>query len=537
MKKLLLLAFGATVFGAGAALTPKSLDNLAWTKISTDGSIVVSEVYGTMTIYNVKTGTSIEFLNDGEGASFSTGLGNAVSNDGIVLGTTSEDSKPEYWDGTAWKVLEYDASKPGNNMANGITPDGSRICGSLGLAEMTLDAKTMLVPAYWDRNADGSYGTYHPLPYPTMDWTHRVPQYVTAVSISDDGKTIVGQVSDYSGMSIEPIVYKQKADGEWEYSLPLRHLYNPDNVEIPEWPGESPELPQAKNFMTQAEYDQWQADYQAWIQSGYAGDMPQATSYMTDDEKAAFQAAMDAYTTAQAEYDTKYYAYIDVVQPLIESSPSMEFNNAMINAEGTHIYCVPAIIYDDPESWMGWSQRNEVWDVTLADAGIVKYDKTSMSATCVTNSAVLSTTGLWEQPSESFVLSGGEQQSVYDYLISRDPELKEWLDANVIHDIEDYDYTTDQFYTKTLTCTGLAFASRDMNVIAISVVNSWNDDPSAPMTYAYIFDFSQGGVNITEVTDKAEAVEYFNLQGVRVAEPSNGVYIRRQGHKVTKIVK
>ncbi len=30
-------------------------------------------------------------------------------------------------------------------------------------------------------------------------------------------------------------------------------------------------------------------------------------------------------------------------------------------------------------------------------------------------------------------------------------------------------------------------------------------------------------------------VEYFNLQGVRVAEPANGIFIRRQGGKVTKV--
>ena len=39
------------------------------------------------------------------------------------------------------------------------------------------------------------------------------------------------------------------------------------------------------------------------------------------------------------------------------------------------------------------------------------------------------------------------------------------------------------------------------------------------------------------VADDAEApVEYYNLQGVRVAEPENGLYIRRQGNKVEKVV-
>lgn len=43
-------------------------------------------------------------------------------------------------------------------------------------------------------------------------------------------------------------------------------------------------------------------------------------------------------------------------------------------------------------------------------------------------------------------------------------------------------------------------------------------------------------VAVVEVEDADAPVEYFNLQGVRVANPENGLYIRRQGSKVEKIV-
>lgn len=39
-----------------------------------------------------------------------------------------------------------------------------------------------------------------------------------------------------------------------------------------------------------------------------------------------------------------------------------------------------------------------------------------------------------------------------------------------------------------------------------------------------------------EAADENAPVEYFNLQGVRVENPSNGLYIRRQGNKVTKVI-
>lgn len=38
------------------------------------------------------------------------------------------------------------------------------------------------------------------------------------------------------------------------------------------------------------------------------------------------------------------------------------------------------------------------------------------------------------------------------------------------------------------------------------------------------------------VIDENAAAEYFNLQGVRVANPENGIFIRRQGNKATKVL-
>ncbi len=46
-----------------------------------------------------------------------------------------------------------------------------------------------------------------------------------------------------------------------------------------------------------------------------------------------------------------------------------------------------------------------------------------------------------------------------------------------------------------------------------------------------------GSSAITDITvDENAPVEYFNLQGIRVENPENGLYIRRQGNKVTKVL-
>lgn len=541
MKKLLLLALGATSFSALAAVTPVTLDNMMWNKMSANGQYAVSEIYGNLSIYNVNTKQQVDFFADDKGHYYSVGLGNAVSNDGIVVATTSEQLKPQYWDGSKWVLLSYDTEKDdASHMANGITPDGSRICGSLGLSPMTLEEQIMLVPAYWDRNSDGSYGEYKTLPHPDTDWTGRVPQYITALSISDDAKTIVGEVVDYSGFVHDPIVYKQAADGSWSYSLPLHELLNPENVQFPEWPGDSPAQPKPEDFMSEEEQTAYQTAYDAWMAGGFVGDMPEATDYMTPEEVTAYNTAVAEYNLAYNEWSVKYNAFTDVFFPLLEKAPQIVFNATLINPEGTHIYPIVSVTYPnpDPNAWERFLQKDTTWDVDLASNNIVKYEgESSVSATCITSDCILASSGLQAFPSQSFVLKDGEITSMYDYLLARDPELKEWMETNLIHSIEQYDPVSDDIISVEMTITGMAFASRDMKVLGLTMVNVWDTDEDAPYFYAHILDFNQSGVSNVAVSDSDCPVEYFNLQGIRIAEPANGLFIRRQGNSVSKIAK
>ncbi len=62
-------------------------------------------------------------------------------------------------------------------------------------------------------------------------------------------------------------------------------------------------------------------------------------------------------------------------------------------------------------------------------------------------------------------------------------------------------------------------------------------DGSKATIYGYNFVAGSGTVGIENVAiDENAPVEYFNLQGVRVANPENGLYIRRQGSKVSKVI-
>lgn len=54
--------------------------------------------------------------------------------------------------------------------------------------------------------------------------------------------------------------------------------------------------------------------------------------------------------------------------------------------------------------------------------------------------------------------------------------------------------------------------------------------------YDFKFTPGNGDSGIAAIAAENAPVEYFNLQGVRVDNPANGLYIRRQGNNVTKVI-
>lgn len=60
------------------------------------------------------------------------------------------------------------------------------------------------------------------------------------------------------------------------------------------------------------------------------------------------------------------------------------------------------------------------------------------------------------------------------------------------------------------------------------------EDSAIDLSLAFGYNDTSTGVTNVEASEKAP-VEYYNLQGVKVADPSNGIFIRHQGNKVSKI--
>lgn len=72
-------------------------------------------------------------------------------------------------------------------------------------------------------------------------------------------------------------------------------------------------------------------------------------------------------------------------------------------------------------------------------------------------------------------------------------------------------------------------------VVIYGKLKDYNGTPEID-TNNYIVSQELSGIADVELDNNAP-VEYFNLQGVRVANPENGLYIMRQGDKVVKVIK
>ncbi len=92
-----------------------------------------------------------------------------------------------------------------------------------------------------------------------------------------------------------------------------------------------------------------------------------------------------------------------------------------------------------------------------------------------------------------------------------------------------FNYKASSFYTNI----NIERIADDENSIYIYVYTG-----QAPMLkLKFTAPTIEGGVEGVTVADAEGEAEFFNLQGIRVANPENGVYIMRQGNKTSKIIR
>lgn len=560
MKKHLLLSLAVAAMATSAsAEDPVVFPNMMVYNISPNGNYFVSD--GGLYFFGIYDRLNQEDYiygaDDNTGELFYTrNFGNCVSNNGIVLGDYYEDKLPYIWKDGEWMAISDLGSKAtADTYANGITPDGSRICGNIGSYEFSTDATiNMQIPCYWDVQPDGTYSDPILLPNPVYDLFGQVAHYVEGLWISADGKLIAGQVD--TGLNSWPIVWRQDDKGDWSYEMLVQHLFNPDQIEIPEDPGDAPEKPKATDYMTddeKAAYEQALADYNAapW---GQKPPYPKDTDYLSEEELASYNTALADWQTVFDEWQEKLYTYQAACEQVLYASPNFEMNNIVLSSDGLH-YVTIANTYEYGETTDMWGDIvyeyypvANIWDINTATGEVVKYpfNVTLVPTSISDDGTIFASTSMYDfyqynRPVQAYVLKDGEVTDLKDYLSALDPEWGTWMEENLIHETEVIEYDEEGYpdvVTKEMLFSGTPCISADGKTLTTWTLNAW-DYYSDDISYTYLFDLSVFS-NIESIgtdTDNQNApVEYFDLQGRRVLEPGHGLYIRRQGTEASKIV-
>ena len=116
------------------------------------------------------------------------------------------------------------------------------------------------------------------------------------------------------------------------------------------------------------------------------------------------------------------------------------------------------------------------------------------------------------------VAVSGFSSDVYEYNMPGDLPTEDEVEAIVM----------GQSATKSVVF------DKEKITLTITVTNV-DADIDGKTSHTYVFKYENAGVENVEIDNNAP-VEYYNLQGVKVANPENGIFIKVQGSNATKVV-
>lgn len=506
---------------------------------SPDNNVAVSPYFGSILFFDLESGEDPKiFVESDDGTlTYSLGVGNAVGNNAICVSRGSSYGPSAWLYGASgvvngrWAQISTPSST-GMGSVNAVTADGSRFCGNTATGvEFGVDVDgTMVVPCIWDRS--GNTFTRTRLPYPDKDYLGLAPQYVTALCISDDGHTIIGQQRSCSGFVNEYILYRQDADGNWTWSRPFEALFNPNHIEIPPYPGEGPDIPSIEAFMTQEELNAYIAAVNAYYETG--GTYPDYEQFMTPEEIAAFNEAAKPYL----EWAAKYEEWSKIDEQVRNSSVTFVFNQGSISPNGRYFVASSETGWYDQNLNLHSTYRPFLYDIEKGE--IVVSDGPSILVTAVSNDGDIVGYLREDDIEYGYALPHGSSEWLpfEQYVVQRNPSLKDWVEENWRHEIEvviDEEEGITEF--QDLYITGMPFMSRDFSLASTVAYVFWNDAPdSLRNDYAsYIVPLGNSNA-IAEISAVDAPKEYYNLQGVRLPAPQKGITICRQGSVTSKII-
>lgn len=527
MKKQLLLAVGLGLTLPVMAETAHSvIPEFFSQKISADGSTIYSMTYDEAMMYKLADGKVVTL------PEFRLGNGNCVTNDGrIVVGGTDLDAPVFLVDGKEVD-LSVLADQYRHCDLHGITGDGKRVVGLVSNPEE--GTETNYVPAYWDVNEDYTLGEINFLPYPAKDWLNLDVQYCSAVFVSDDGKTILGQVVDWSGMSMYPIIYSQNEKGEWSYSLPTESLINPNKIPIPEFPGEfTMQPPYYGDYMTPEELEA----YEAALNEFWMGEAeePAMGDYMTAAQITAYNKAVDEFNAAAEVYNEAYAEFLAVKEEIEMESVFFTQNAQAMSADGKIIGMNALVLVEnnDPMSWFPWEEQQPTYVLNRNYDSLEKIKEVGNSNYPAPQQILSDGTIISSLPNDigvggSYVLPAGSDEYVEfaEFYETKNPAGVAWLRDNFTKMIAvGVDFETWEDIYEEMLVTGHVVVSDDWSVVSGGIEAGYYSDEYLFESYLFAPDYS--GVVSIDADVKVVEKKYYDINGLEVKNPEKGIFVEK----------
>lgn len=499
MKKELLTLLVCAGIGFGHSQnegTPLLLPNYYFIKISDNGRWLCSRTNVT-SIYDVDNNETVA---KGE---WLLGLGNIFTQEGVGVGSLN-DKAVIVKNGTA-KIPSYFEDVSFSDFG-GITPDGTRVCGTM----RNPIAGVNMVPFYCDIDDDGNPGAPVILPHPELDFYNSVPQFITAVWISDDGKTIAGQVQDDYGYYATPIVYREGENGEWNYSLPGESLFNPKHLEIPENPWNyEPPYPKIEDYMYPETREFYLQELNEAIMAGLPADeYPDPFDYMTEEQIAEYEEAADTYNDWYYGHEAAIEKYINDYFKVLYSSAVFMSNEMALSPDGNTLVSSAVIVndIDNPSKLYRFSLNdNELDNLSLPVENLFPTQVLS-------DGTIVATLPIDMIPDTYILLpEATEFISVKKYFETTNPDFFLWMDETLPN------------------ASGIMSFSDDMSVFAGGLLPFDYADPDSITDYFYssfVMGGNLSGVNDPKTEESTEILHVYNLQGVSLLKTKNPDAVR-----------
>lgn len=497
MKKILhtLSAILVSILTCGASDIPSDVlfkTNMYGIKMSQNGEWIGSRA-GDASAYNIKTHEYYDYW-----GSF-YGLGNCIANNGMSVGSATDRAVVQF-NGQIIFPPTLNTNKIWFCDVNAITPDASRLVGLLNNPE---GGEMMFLPFISDISEDGTVGEPVILPHPKVDFFGMTPQRATAVWISNDGKTVIGDFVDWRGMYTVPIVYTESETGEWSYYLPSEQLFNPTNIELPENPWKyEPEFPEFVDFMSPVARAAYEKEYDQWAAGGYTGVRPDPANFMTQEEIDAYNAAAIEYNTwsDDPEVQLAIKNYVRIYLEVLKYSPDFDQNEMTIHPDGTYMMQFGSFRVDDDNN------NSFIYKFDTKGKDFQRYDLPSgynlLPRLLLSDGTFIAADG-----PASFILEPGSTEFIpyVEYIRNDYPEVAEWIELTFPG------------------VSGIITMSDDKSVTigagnVMDLATYTGDEDFFYWSYIFIPGSDIGGVEDLVMEPQNGIYKVYNLQGVKMLE-------------------